>query len=1440
MARRFCCHPGRYRPGWSRYRLGITAIDGPVPAVDSRGVGIAVLGPLTIEGDQGKPKVLGRRDRVVLAALAVHPGQVVSAEELADVVWSEQLPPSWQKVIQGCVVRLRKVLGAGAIETVQLGYRLAVSLDEIDAQRFEHAVSRARGLLAADDAERSAVVLADALTLWRGRPHSELDGWDVARIEVERLSELRQAAEELYVEAALRSGQHDKVLAKARALVSEAPLRERRWALLATSQYQTGQQGEALRTIRRLRMVLDRELGLDPSPDIDALEQAILRQDPTLVADSALPEPDAVCPYRGLEPYDVADADGFFGRSIDIAACLHKLADTGVLAVVGPSGCGKSSLVRAGVAASFRADGKRVVIMTPGTHPVAALAAAMPGTGEPPILVVDQCEEVFSLCRDAAERETFLSALSSHQSILIVSLRADRIADISAHSAFARTVERGLYLLSGMTRDDLRSAIEQPARLAALTVEPGLTDLVVNEVADQPGALPLMSHALAETWQRREGRTLTVAGYNASGGIRGAVAQSAEQIYEQTAPEQRTVLRDLLLRLVTPGPDGEPIRSRLPLRLVITGSEDDAMVDRLVASRLVTSDDGSVGLAHESLARAWPRLREWLDDDLDGQRILHHLVVAADAWDDLGRPDSELYRGARLAKALDWQERTSPTLRTTEQDFLAASTRASQVELRAAEDQARRQLSINRRLRVALAAGAFLLVGALIAGLVAARQADRADRAATSELARQVGARAQLTEGISHSLLLATHGVRLQDSPEARANLVAAINKRPGLLRSFPAPLGRIENIDVSPDGTRLVAGDNDATFHLYDATSGKVINSHTFGGIYTDEQRYTTAQFSPDGRLVAALSTNSLGDPLDPQWPLRLFHADTLEVMSQQPVLAEPGGVRFHSLAFNADGRYLVAGVQKGTGAPEDFAFALVWDLRVITRQPRWIPLPRNRQGIALSPDGRMIYTSWPLAAYDVASGKRMWQRRDLANDAQIGVNAGGDLLAVQQWRPVLWESAAVALVDSRTGRTVRVLRSQADSTRGYAFSSDGTQIATADYNREVVVWDLATGSQLKRIKSAEASWAVAFSPDGRTLYTGGGEGIIRAYDLAGQRQYLTRAAPSLPARTYLHILPSDDGRMTAYLWRDSRGSWVRFTDHTTGRTTKPTNLRLELAGGPFVPAAWRPDGERLAVHDTSAISVVDPRSGKLLNQAKDLAVTSLAYIDNEGTLVVGDWEGYRIFDEALRHESLGLRRNAACCTAPSRDGQTAAFFIGSADLANVHWQIIRTRSGEVLAEGEAPIGLNHATYSPDNSMVALTGASGEVVTVDVTSREVRRAPTVAHGDQGLFVRFSPDGAKLVSGAEDGTVSLWDARSLELLGTVSIADGVNPPAAAIPSFVGGNDVVQIAAYDGKVYRWDTRIEHTIAHACAMAGRNLTADEWSQAFGSRPYEKTCS
>ncbi|MFI6826638.1 BTAD domain-containing putative transcriptional regulator [Kribbella sp. NPDC050241] len=1400
-------------------------------------MGIDVLGPLTVEGEQ---KVLGRRDRIVVAALAVHPGEVVSAEQLADVLWRERPPPSWQKVVQGCVVRLRKVLGTHAIETQPLGYRLAVPLDEIDAQRFDRAVVRARALLASDEPERSAMVLADALALWRGRPLTELDGWDTARIEASRLIELRHTADELYVESALRSGQHDQVLAKAQALVTQAPLRERRWVLLATAQYRSGRQGDALRTIHRLKNVLNRDLGLDPNAEVDALEQAILRQDPSLVAASALPEPSPECPYPGLKPYDVDDADSFFGRDADIAACLRRLADESVLAVAGPSGCGKSSLIRAGVAATLRRDGRQVVVMTPGPHPVAALAAAMSGTTAP-VLLVDQFEEVFSLCQDRTKRVAFLTALAAHEALLIISIRADRLADVSESPSFARLVERGLYLLSAMTPDNLRAAIEEPARLASLVVEPGLVDLLVNVVADQPGALPLMSHALRETWQRREGRTLTVAGYNASGGIRSAVAQSAEAVHEQLSPEQRTVLHGLLLRLVAPGPEGEPTRSRLPRRLVVTRAEDDQMIDLLVASRLLTSDAGVVEIAHESLVRAWPRLRGWLEDDLEGQRVLHHLAVAADSWNNLDRPGSELYRGVRLAKALDWRERTTPALTATEEDFLAASKRLSETELRAAETRARLQSRANRRLRAALATAAVLLVGALIAGFVAVRQAGRAEVAADRELARQVGARALVTEDISPSLLLAAQGVRFDDSPDTRTNLVAAINRHPSLIRSISAPLGRTENADVSPDGTRIVAGDNRATFQLYDAASGRVLESHTLSPVADDAVVFTRPVFSPDGSLIAAIAVDTYNNPVDPAWPIRMLRADTLEPVDPQPVFPGSGRPQLNNLAFSADGRYLVAGARDPNS---DSAFALVWDVGALDRLPRRVDLSTGPQRAVLSPDGRTVYRSWPLIASDVATGREMWQRPDLKGDPVVTPSIGlpivetsrnGELLAYLHPGPVRTERTTTTVVDARTGKTVWVLPTAQDPPRDAAFSADGKLLATAHYGGEVVIWDLDTGQATQRLRTAEVSWGVALSPDGRTLYTAGDAGMLRAYDLGGQQRYLPWIQGA-PPRRYTHVLASDDGRRTAYLWNEAGTSWLSIADSTTGQLTRPTRLGFEVQRQAHPPASWHPNGRRLVVHGFEVIATIDAESGKILT-THGLSALSVAFIDHGNRIVAGSHDGSHYFDADLRPSRVAFGFVADCCTASSPDGTTAVLFEEGLRGTTMSWAIVQSATGEVIRTGKLPTWANSAAYSPDGRLIAGAGTAG-VFTIDTASGALEFPPPSGRKAEGVSVRFSTDGTRLVSGAADGTVTVWDARTLDRLLTVATSTEADP-IPVTPRFARGGEVIIIPSYDGKVYQWNIRSAHTLAQACRMAGRNLTAAEWNQIFPDRPYQQTC-
>ena len=237
--------------------------------------------------------------------------------------------------------------GADHIETSAHGYTLDVPVEEIDAHRFERLTLRSRELLLLGEPERAASTVTQALDLWGGVATEDVESWDPAMIESARLQELRLEAEELRVDASLRAGLHLDVLAMSESMVQSAPLREQRWTLLARAQYQAGSQVEALRTIRRVKSLLADKLGLDAGPELASLEEAILRQDDSLLVGGLLPA-SPVCPYQGRSPYDVDDAESFFGREPDLLVCLDLLRLYGVAdggrslgmreVVVGPGG----------------------------------------------------------------------------------------------------------------------------------------------------------------------------------------------------------------------------------------------------------------------------------------------------------------------------------------------------------------------------------------------------------------------------------------------------------------------------------------------------------------------------------------------------------------------------------------------------------------------------------------------------------------------------------------------------------------------------------------------------------------------------------------------------------------------------------------------------------------------------------------------------------------------------------------------------------------------------------------------------------------------------------------------------------------------------------------------------------------------------------------------
>jgi class 3 adenylate cyclase/tRNA A-37 threonylcarbamoyl transferase component Bud32 len=414
----------------------------------------------------------------------------------------------------------------------------------------------------------------------------------------------------------------------------------------------------------------------------------------------------AECPYRGLLAFEPDDRAFFFGREEVTAKIIGRLAPGGLLAVVGASGSGKSSVLRAGVVAAVRAgevDGLRhASLLTPGPAP------ALDAEDEPDrLVVVDQFEELFTLCDDADRRRSFIDALLRLRCAVAIGVRADIYGRLSGHSELALAVADNQVLLGPMGTGELERAITEPARLAGLKLEPGLVELILRDVAAEPGALPLLSHALRATWERRDGRTLTVEGYRETGGVASAIGRTADGLVDALPDEQRRLVRGVLVRMTELGEGSEDSRRRVAVgELVPEGAAAgsvEALLHRLAEERLVTLDDGSAEVAHEALIREWPQLRRWLDEDRAGIRAHQQLGDAARMWDAGGREPSDLDRGARLAAALELVESRRAQLNATERAFLDAAAEEADRERRAVR-------RTNRRLRGLLAGAAVLLV----------------------------------------------------------------------------------------------------------------------------------------------------------------------------------------------------------------------------------------------------------------------------------------------------------------------------------------------------------------------------------------------------------------------------------------------------------------------------------------------------------------------------------------------------------------------------------------------------------------------------------------------------------------------------------------------------------------------------------------------------------
>ncbi|KQS97334.1 hypothetical protein ASG23_17480 [Cellulomonas sp. Leaf395] len=1130
---------------------------------------VRVLGALTL--DDGRIP-LAPRDRAVMAALTIRLGAEVSAASLAAALWGDNPPASWSKVIPGCVMRLRRLIAPARIDTTAHGYRLVAEYVEVDAERFERLVTRGTQQLELGEPERAAHTFSAALALWRGEPYVELPDWEPAQIASGRLEEIRLGVEELLLDARLQAGEVAEVAALARARAAEAPLRERRWVVLSVAQYRQGRQADALATVRRARGLLAAELGLDPCTELAELEQAILRQDPSLLSDRVFRAANPECPYFGLPPAGTGDAERFFGREQELSGALRALEEHGVLLVAGSSGVGKSSFVRAGIGAQFLARGVEVAVVTPGEHPVDSLRHLDLPAGES-LLIVDQCEQAFAVA-DPAEVREFFDALSRmvFRGPLVVTIRADRLGDLADREGFAQIIQSHMLMLTALGPDGLRTVIEKPAEQSGLILEPGLVEILVRDADGR--TLPLLSHALRQVWSRREGRVLTVEGYRASGEIDGAVAKTAEEVFATLSEDGARLLRDILLRLVESSADGAVISRRVERTRIAIDDAHAKIVDRLADARLLTTDEESVQLSHEALAREWPRLKEWLADDVEGQRIMRHLGSAAAAWDAMERPDSEFYRGSRLTTAQHWRDTAGPALTGVEREFLDASSANETAGLAAAQNQLRKERRMVRRLSWVSVGAAALAIFAVTASLVARFQANLASERDTVAEARRVAGLALEEPDFDRALLLAVEAIHIWDDSDTRVNLVRLISRAPRLTSIIRIPEDGVAaaSMSLAEDGTRAAVIDSDHDLRLFDLDDRSQLGEYS----PFSTMMLTSAVDPVSGAVAFSETSDRCTDALCTR---RTGTLDLAEQGRSGVATYEGMGGTAIDVEYSADGSLFAAlaatqqpdspvSVALWRGGAGDPTGPILLDLGVISSDPTSTPGQAppgpawQYSAVKFSPDGSRIYASGfgPTVVLDTASGEELDR---IPGTGILAVSPDGRQIAVRDG------SRAVRIVDP-SGQAPPITVSLSSFPAVADVSPDGTQLAIAAGD-DVVVASTATGEISETLRDHDGVVTAAeFRPTGE-LVTAGADGAIITSDFgdwsAAIRSDLRPrdlAPAELDERTV--ALEQSDGRRQVVVAEPA--AWEERACEIAGRVLTQQEWAELLGARPYAPA--------------------------------------------------------------------------------------------------------------------------------------------------------------------------------------------------------------------------------------------------------------------------------
>ncbi|GAB1819809.1 hypothetical protein HerbRD11066_29730 [Herbidospora sp. RD11066] len=1323
----------------------------------------------------GAPKYL-----LLLAALLSRAGQPVTTEWLIAVVWGDGPPASARRNVQLYVHQLRRAFGADLVAGRPGGY--AIIPEGLDAVGFRGLAHQGVEALESGDPERARELLKAALDLWRGPAFAEfLDAPAIAE-EARRLEETRLVVAERLAEAELGLGRHVEVAAELAVLTREHPFRESLRGHLMLALYRSGRQAEALEVFRQTREELDDQLGIEPGPALQRLHEAMLRGDDDLLPAAAIHRAVSdVCPYRGLMAFQPDDHEWFFGRSELVGRLRELVGARPVVGVFGASGSGKSSLLRAGLLGGWPGE---ALIITPGAFPMESLDKI---DGEP-LVVVDQFEEIFTLCADDDERHRFVAALLDLDAHVVLGVRADFLAHLTRFPGLADAIGTAQLLVGPLSATGLREIVTGPAELAGLAVDPDLPAMLVADAAGEPGSLPLVSHALMETWRNREGARLTLAGYQAAGGVRGAIAQSAERVHGELSPAERQAARRIFLRLTALG-DGTEDTRRPISQTELTGVADPGTIarvlDRLAAARLIVLTEDGVDVAHEALIRAWPRLHGWLTDDREHLVVHRRLTDAAQTWEDLGRDPGALYRGVRLLAAQTWANDHPQELNDVETAFLTASSGQERAE----RDTVKRRARTLQRLLAGMAA-LFLL--AVTGGAVALEEAGEAGYQQMAATARQVSllARSLLATDPDLAGLLAVAAYKLNPEAETRGGLEsvsAAARRSIELNAEGPA----IFAVAFSPDGSRLAAAGEDGSVTVWNPRTKALISRFTEPG----GGHGRGVAFSRDGRSLAyVVRSPALGSSAGA--------VVVRDLATGAEILRERRDHLTDALAFDGD----------------RLAFADGNVVEMVAGGSARL-LKGNRADIAalaFSPDGKVLVSSGGLgehpAVWAVSTGEKVGTL-DTENVHRLGFDAsdgtlatGSSHLGVRLWRVTPTEITDLGGLPHRSPYTWDM-----------SAPAHG-RIAVADEDGLITVWDLTRHEAVATYqdRSRTEALSLALSTDATLMASAGlGRTIVVRQDPVPPFTGHSGAVNDIEASPDGTVIASVSSDETVRLWDASGTPIATLADH-------PDHVRA---------VAFSPDGRSLAsVTRSHTLTLWDLATFKktATTTYPGLGASTDVAFQPGGRFVAATALGrFRWSLPSLSEAPLPGQLPSALAFSP-----TAPLLVSTGPAGDLLlWDLaadkevrsLRTHQGSIL----------DVAFSPDGKTIATAGADHTVKMWDTGSGQEKRTLT-GHTAPVQTLVFSRDGRTLASAGDDHTVVVWDLPSAQMTARLT---GHTAPIRGL-AFTATGELVS-GGEDGRIIRWSLHPDALAAKMCAQVGRDLTREEWNRYIPALDYRPTC-